>query len=88
MRRDVVNERLGFGGLLGCGLGHGGLLLNASEKVPADDGGWRHERITLWPDSDRPGFDPIVINISDNQDSFTVVAEMLMVLEGEQLPGA
>ncbi len=29
----------------------------------AEDGGWRHERITLRPDSDRPGFEPIVISL-------------------------
>ncbi len=59
--------------------------LYESEKVPADDGGWRHERITLRPDSDRPGFEPIVINIGDNQDSVSVVAEMLIVLSDAAL---
>lgn len=51
-----------------------------SEKVPADDGGWRHERITLRPDSDRPGFEPIKISVREGEDGFFVVAEMLMVL--------
>ena len=54
--------------------------LYASEKVPAEDGGWRHERITLRPDSDRPQFEPIVINLDDSDDGFSVVAEMLFVL--------
>lgn len=54
--------------------------LYASEKVPAEDGGWRHERITLRPDSDRPMFEPIVINVNEEQDGLSVVAEMLMVL--------
>lgn len=52
----------------------------ASEKVPAEDGGWRHDRITLRPDSDRPQFEPIVINLDDSDDGFSVVAEMLFVL--------
>jgi len=51
-----------------------------SEKVPAEDGGWRHRRITLHPDSDRPGFEPIVLNLGEEEDGLTVVAEMLMVL--------
>ncbi len=54
----------------------------ASEKVPTGDGGWRHERITLEPDSDRPGFEPIEIRIGEVEDDFAVVAEMLMVLVG------
>jgi DUF2075 family protein len=54
--------------------------LYASEKVPAEDGGWRHERITLHPDSDRLGFEPIEIGVNEGDDSFLVVAEMLMVL--------
>jgi DUF2075 family protein len=52
----------------------------SSEKVPAEEGGWRHRRITLRPDSDRPGFNPIVIEVGDGEDGFVVVAEMLMVL--------
>ena len=56
--------------------------LYASEKMPAEDGGWRHERITLRPDSDRPGFAPIEISLLEGEDGFSVVAEMLMVLTG------
>ncbi len=52
----------------------------ASEKVPAEYGGWRHERITLHPDSDRPGFEPIEIDVHEGEGSFVVVAEMLTVL--------
>jgi len=52
----------------------------SSEKVPAGDGGWRHRRIALRPDSDRPGFEPIVIEVGDEDEGFVVVAEMLMVL--------
>lgn len=56
------------------------LKLYTSEKIPAEDGGWRHERITLHPDSDRSGFGPIVIQVTGNDDGFAVVAEMLVVL--------
>ncbi|MBN9205723.1 DNA/RNA helicase domain-containing protein [Methylibium petroleiphilum] len=54
-----------------------------SEKVPTEDGSWRHERITLRPDSDRPGFEPIEISVREGEEGFLVVAEMLMVLAGE-----
>jgi hypothetical protein len=54
-----------------------------SEKVPTEDGGWRHERIRLRPDSDRPGFESIEISVREGQEGFLVVAEMLMVLAGE-----
>lgn len=52
----------------------------SSEKIPAEDGGWHHRRITLRPDSDRPGFEPIVIEAGSGDEGFVVVAEMLMVL--------
>lgn len=54
--------------------------LYTSEKVPAGEGGWRHERITLRPDSDRREFEPIEISVGEGEDSFVVVAEMLTVL--------
>jgi len=57
----------------------------SSEKVPAEDGGWRHRRITLRPDSDLPSFEPLTLDLRDNEDGFAVVAEMLMVLS---VPGA
>ena len=52
----------------------------ASEKEPAEDGGWRHQRVTLRPDSDRPEFEAIEIRLGEGEDGFAVVAEMLMVL--------
>lgn len=52
----------------------------SSEKIPAEDGGWRHERITLRPDSDRAGFEPIQISLREGEEGFSVVAEMLVVL--------
>ena len=56
------------------------IKLYSSEKVPAEDGGWRHDRITLRPDSDRPQFEPLVIKLDDGDDGFSVIAEMLLVL--------
>ena len=44
-----------------------------------EDGGWRHERIELVPESDGVGFEVIVID-ADDADSASVVAELLTVL--------
>lgn len=52
----------------------------ASEKRADGDGAWRHQRITLHPDSDQPGFEPIVLDLATDEQDFAVVAEMLMVL--------
>ncbi|GAA4406669.1 DNA/RNA helicase domain-containing protein [Quisquiliibacterium transsilvanicum] len=52
----------------------------ASEKMPGEDGAWQHLRITLHPDSDRPGFEPIEIRLGEGEDEFSVVAELLLVL--------
>lgn len=41
----------------------------------------RHSRITLAPGSDLPGFEPIVLSADDLGDAFTVVAELVAVLE-------
>lgn len=51
----------------------------SSEKVASEDGGWRHERIVLRPDSDREGFAAIEIKAEEGDD-VVVVAEMLVVL--------
>jgi hypothetical protein len=53
----------------------------SSEKVPAEDGGWMHARITLHPDSDIAGFEPITLTVEDGDGSACVVAELLTVLE-------
>ena len=52
-----------------------------SEKIPAEDGGWRHGRITLHPDSDQPQFEPFALQIERGEGSPEVVAELLTVLE-------
>ena len=56
------------------------IRLYSREKVPSKDGGWRHDRITLRPDSDQPQFAPIEINVADGDEGVSVVAEMLAVL--------
>ncbi|BAL94226.1 DNA/RNA helicase domain-containing protein [Rubrivivax gelatinosus] len=53
----------------------------SSEKVTDGDGGWRHLRITLRPDSDRPEYRPIELDLSDADDPVVIVAELLDVLE-------
>lgn len=58
------------------------IKLYSSEKVSAEDGRWRHRRITLRPDSDQPRFEPIIIEVGDEDEEFVVVAEMLVVLRG------
>lgn len=57
------------------------IKIYSSEKRPEEDGGWRHQRITLRPDSDRPSFEPIVIELGDDEEKFAVVAELLTVME-------
>lgn len=52
----------------------------ASEKVRSEDGGWRHLKVTLHPDSDQSRFQPIVLTVNDADEGFQVVAELLMVL--------
>jgi SOS-response transcriptional repressor LexA len=56
------------------------IKLYSSEKTHTEDGGWQHSRITLSPDSSNPGYQPIVIERPEEDESFTVIAEMLMVL--------
>jgi len=58
--------------------------LYSSEKVRDEDGGWRHERITLRPDSDRSEFQPIVIHRENSDDGFFVAAELLLVLPDQE----
>ena len=55
--------------------------LYTSARVPDEEGGWRHERITLRPDSDRPEFEPIHLAAGEDEGGFRVIAEMLTVLD-------
>jgi uncharacterized protein len=51
----------------------------SSQKVTLPDGAWRHTEVRLSPDSDRLGFEPILIR--DNEDGqFRIVAELIAVL--------
>lgn len=50
-----------------------------SEKVAAPEGGWRHARITLSPDSDDPAFAMLAFD-GENSD-LRVVAELVSVLD-------
>ncbi|MBS0382757.1 MAG: DUF2075 domain-containing protein [Proteobacteria bacterium] len=59
------------------------IKIYSSEKVAGEDETWRHRRITLAPDSDRPGFKPILLELEGGGDEFAVVAEMLMVLPNQ-----
>lgn len=54
-----------------------------SEKVEDAAGEWRHSRIVLSPDSDRPEFAPIVIQADEGSGDFTLVAELLTVMPVE-----
>ena len=61
---------------------HGGqytVKVYDSDKEATEDGGWRHTRITLNPDSTDAAFAPIVLeNLEDGE--LTIVAELLEVL--------
>lgn len=50
-----------------------------SEKRPADEGEWTHERVTLTPDSDDPSFEPLVFE-SDTASEIRILAELVAVL--------
>jgi uncharacterized protein len=50
-----------------------------SEKSVARDGSWRHQRITLSPESTDPSFKPIVCE-AEKADELVVIAEFIAVL--------
>lgn len=47
-----------------------------SEKVPAEDDSWTHERVVLSPESDRGGFEAIVLSPAET-DRVRLVAELV-----------
>ena len=56
-----------------------------SEKVSAEDGGWRHSVVRLKPDSTVPSFEPIVLeNLEEGE--LSIVAELVEVLGSETVP--
>ena len=50
-----------------------------SEKVESDEGGWRHQRIILKPDSTESRYQPIILH-PDQADSLEVRAELIAIL--------
>uniref|UniRef100_UPI0033421513 hypothetical protein n=1 Tax=Castellaniella defragrans TaxID=75697 RepID=UPI0033421513 len=50
-------------------------------KTITPDGSWQHEWIVLHPDSQQPGYEPIIINWDTADDEFAIMAELLIVLE-------
>jgi DUF2075 family protein len=60
--------------------GHFTIKVYSSEKEETEDGGWRHTRITLNPDSTDESFEPIEFRANDAQ-SLKIIAELVAVLE-------
>jgi DUF2075 family protein len=56
----------------------------SSVKAADREGSWRHRRIVLKPDTDQPGYEPIVLELNEEQDEVQVVAEWLMVMPAEE----
>ncbi len=52
----------------------------SSEKERTSDGGWRHVRVELAPDSNDSVFKPIVFG-PESADAVQVIAEMIAVLD-------
>jgi uncharacterized protein len=59
--------------------GHYTIKVYESEKAEHDDGGWRHKKIILKPDTTASGYWPIVLNGEDDGE-LKVIAEMVAVL--------
>ena len=59
--------------------GHYTIKVYESEKEVDDDGGWKHHRITLKPDSTESRYKPIVFETSDDNE-LVVIAELVAVL--------
>lgn len=56
-----------------------------STKVADDVGSWRHERISLMPETTASGYAPIMLDPGDAAD-LQVIAELVEVLPGEPAP--
>ena len=59
--------------------GHYTIKVYESEKEVNDDGGWKHRRITLKPDSTESRYRPIVFEATDDNE-LVVIAELVAVL--------
>lgn len=60
--------------------GHFTVKVYSSEKLATEEDAWRHQRVTLNPDSDRSEYQPIVLELKEGQDEVQVIAEWLMVI--------
>ncbi len=69
--RDIDDPELG---------GHYTVKVYESEKVQAEDGGWRHGNVRLKPDSFDNAYEPIVLDGLEEGD-LRIVAEIVEVLE-------
>jgi uncharacterized protein len=61
--------------------GHYTLKRYYSDKERAPDGTWRHARVILRPESDREGYQPIVIDGADESE-LQIIAELIGVISG------
>lgn len=68
--RDIVDSELG---------GSYTVKVYESEKEEDVDGTWRHKRVVLKPDTDQPGYEPIVLEDVE-EGEFLIVAELVEVL--------
>lgn len=59
--------------------GHYTIKMYQSEKIAVEDGGWKHRRITLKPESTDPSYKPIVFD-DECAGDLLVIAEMVAVL--------
>lgn len=59
--------------------GHFTVKVYESQKVESDEGGWRHEKIILRPDTTATGYEPIVLNEAQAHD-LKIIAELVAVL--------
>jgi DUF2075 family protein len=55
----------------------------SSDKAQDQEGSWRHQKIVLKPDTTQPGYEPIVLELGEDQEEIQVIAEWLMVLPTE-----
>ncbi len=64
---------------------HGGsytVKVYRSRRVPSEDGSWQHAEIRLEPDTDAPGYEPIVLHEMPER-AVRVIAEVVEVLPGQ-----
>jgi uncharacterized protein len=59
--------------------GHYTIKVYHSEKVASEDFEWQHRRIILKPDTNSPGYSPIILD-GESLDEFKVLAEFVAVL--------